>query len=98
MSVAQYFETMEYGQAPEADGEARAWLKKHGAMFGHFISGAFATPQAGEHFPTFEPATGKTLARLAQGSAADVDTAVAAARKAQPPWERLGGHGRARHL
>jgi aldehyde dehydrogenase (NAD+) len=98
MSVAHYYETMEYGPAPEADGEARAWLTKHGAVFGHFIGGAFATPQAGEQFPTFEPASGKTLARLAKGSAADVDAAVAAARKAQPPWERLGGHGRARHL
>jgi aldehyde dehydrogenase (NAD+) len=98
MSVAQYYETMEYGPAPEADGEARAWLRKHDAVFGHFVGGTFAAPQAGEHFPTFEPATGKTLARLAQGSAADVNAAVAAARKAQPPWERLGGHGRARHL
>ena len=33
MSVAQYYETMEYGPAPEADGEARAWLKTHGAVF-----------------------------------------------------------------
>jgi aldehyde dehydrogenase (NAD+) len=98
MSVAQYYETMEYGPAPEADGEARAWLKRHGAVFGHFIGGAFTAPEAGEHFSTFEPATGKTLASLAQGSAADIDLAVAAARKAQPLWERLGGHGRARHL
>jgi aldehyde dehydrogenase (NAD+) len=98
MSVAQYYETMEYGPAPEADGEARAWLKTHGAVFGHFIDGAFVAPDQGEQFATFEPATGKTLARLAQGSAADINAAVAAARKAQPPWQRLGGHGRARHL
>ena len=98
MSVAQYYETMEYGPAPEADGEARAWLKKHGAVFGHFIGGEFVAPHAGEHFPTFEPANGKTLASIAKGSVADVDAAVAAARRAQPLWERLGGHGRARHL
>ncbi len=29
---------------------------------------------------------------------ADIDAAVAASRKAQPGWNRLGGHGRARHL
>ena len=98
MSVAQYYETMEYGPAPEADGEARTWLKTHGAVFEHFIGGVFAAPQQGEHFATFEPATGKTLARLAQGSAADINAAVAAARSAQPLWQRLGGHGRARHL
>ena len=58
----------------------------------------FAAPEQGEHFASFEPATGKTLARLAQGSAADINAAVAAARSAQPLWQRLGGHGRARHL
>jgi aldehyde dehydrogenase (NAD+) len=98
MSVVHYYDTMEYGPAPEADGEARGWLKKHGAVFGHFIGGAFVAPHGGEHFTTIEPAAGKTLASIAQGSAADVDAAVGAAHKAQPLWARLGGHGRARHL
>ncbi|MGJ4944008.1 aldehyde dehydrogenase family protein [Bradyrhizobium sp. HKCCYLS1011] len=98
MSVLQYYETMEYGPAPEADTEARAWLARHGASFGHFTNGAFAASADGKHFTTSEPATGKVLAKLAQGSAADIDAAVMAARKAQPQWLRLGGHGRARHL
>ena len=34
----------------------------------------------------------------AQGSAADVDAAVAAARKAQGKWAALSGHERAKHL
>ena len=37
MSVAHYFETMDYGAAPEADSEARAWLARHNHKFGHFI-------------------------------------------------------------
>jgi len=98
MSVAHYYETMEYGPAPEADGEARAWLKQHGAVFGHFIDGKFVAPHSGKHLTTIEPATGKTLAKIADGSAADVEAAVCAARKAQPLWAKLGGHGRARHL
>ncbi|UGA44971.1 aldehyde dehydrogenase family protein [Bradyrhizobium quebecense] len=98
MSVANYFETMEYGPAPEADGEARAWLARHGATFGHFIAGKFTAPHAGKHLTTSEPATGKALARIAQGNAADVEAAVNAARTAQPAWAKLGGHGRARHL
>jgi aldehyde dehydrogenase (NAD+) len=98
MSVAHYYETMEYGPAPEAEGEARAWLNRHGEEFGHFIDGGFAAPSAGKRFTTFEPATGKALAKIAQGSAADVDAAVNAARKAQPLWQRVGGHCRARHL
>ena len=44
------------------------------------------------------PATGGRLAEIAQGDAADVDAAVAAARAAQPGWLALGGAGRARHL
>jgi aldehyde dehydrogenase (NAD+) len=98
MSVAQYYETMDYGPAPEADGEARAWLKRHDAIFGHFIGGKFVAPQSGKHLTTIEPATGKTLAKIAQGVSADVEAAVGAARSAQPLWAKLGGHGRARHL
>jgi aldehyde dehydrogenase (NAD+) len=98
MTVAHYYDTMDYGPAPEADGEARAWLKRHGAVFGHFIAGEFVAPQAGAHLTTLEPATGKALAKIAQGAAVDVEAAVAAARAAQTHWERLGGHGRARHL
>jgi aldehyde dehydrogenase (NAD+) len=98
VSVADYYETMDYGPAPEGDGEVRAWLARHDASFGHFIAGAFAAPVDGKRFTTSEPATGKALAKIAQGSAADIDAAVTAARKAQPQWLRLGGHGRARHL
>jgi aldehyde dehydrogenase (NAD+) len=98
MSVTHYFDTMDYGPAPESDDEARAWLKSHDGVFGHFIAGAFVAPQSGQHFPTTEPATGKPLAKIAQGSAADIDIAVAAARETQQRWAKLGGHGRARHL
>ncbi|MDU6672633.1 MAG: aldehyde dehydrogenase family protein, partial [Bradyrhizobium sp.] len=94
MSIAHYFDTMDYGSAPEADGEARAWLKRHEATFGHFIAGKFAAPASGKHLATIEPATGKPLARIAQGVAADVEAAVGAARAAQLPWAKLGGHGR----
>lgn len=98
MSVARYFDEMSYGPAPEADGEARAWLKKHGEGFGHFIGGAFVKPAEGQYFETAEPATGAKLARVAQGSAADIDAAVSAARAAQVKWAKLSGHARARHL
>lgn len=98
MSVAEYFDTMSYGPAPEADTEARAWLARHEARFGHFIDGAFVASSDGRSFETFEPATGARLATLAAGSAADVELAVAAARKAQSAWARLPGHSRARHL
>jgi aldehyde dehydrogenase (NAD+) len=97
-SVARYFDTMDYGPAPESDIDARQWLSRHAEGFGHFIGGHFTAASAGPHFDTAEPATGQRLAAIAQGSAQDVDAAVAAARAAQPGWLALGGHGRARHL
>lgn len=98
MSVAKYFDEMSYGPAPEADSEARSWLARHSSKFGHFINGVFTPSESGKSFDTFEPATGAVLAKLAIGSKADVDHAVAAARKAQGPWAKLPGHARARHL
>ncbi|MBY3221859.1 aldehyde dehydrogenase family protein [Rhizobium laguerreae] len=98
MTVAKYFDEMSYGPAPESDIEARDWLARHASGFGHFINGAFVPSASGKNFDTFEPATGKVLAKLANGGAADVDNAVAAARKAQASWARLPGHARARHL
>jgi aldehyde dehydrogenase (NAD+) len=96
LSVAEYFETMDYGPAPESDAEVRAWLAEHKSSFGHFIGGNFVS--GAKQIDTNEPATGKLLARIADGSKKDIDAAVSAARKAQGPWEKLGGHGRARHL
>ncbi|KUF10482.1 aldehyde dehydrogenase family protein [Pseudoponticoccus marisrubri] len=96
MSVKEIFETMEYGPAPESAGDALAWITDQGARFGHFIDGAFTAPSEG--FESRNPATGEVLAELTQASQADVDSAVAAARRAQPGWAALGGPGRARYL
>jgi aldehyde dehydrogenase (NAD+) len=51
-----------------------------GPAFGHFIDGRFTSP--GETFATKNPATGETLAEVTQGTAEDVDAAVAAATPA----------------
>ncbi len=95
-TVAELFQSMEYGPAPEADAPARAWLAAHGGAFGHFIGGHWT--KVGKTFETFDPSTGRSLARVTQGTAKDVDAAVAAARKAYPQWSRLAPHARARHL
>ncbi len=95
-SVAEIFQTMDYGPAPESDSEARAWLARHGARFGHFVNGAWT--KAGTTFDVIDPSNNVTLAKVTQGSAKDVDAAVAAARKAFPKWSKLPPHARARHL
>ncbi len=96
--IAELFETMEYGPAPEAADEARAWIAERGPRFGHFIGGAWCEPAGGEFFATLDPSNEERLGEIAQGSGDDVDRAVAAARAAQRAWEELGGHGRARYL
>ncbi|WP_323769620.1 aldehyde dehydrogenase family protein [Antarctobacter sp.] len=96
MTVKEIFETMDYGPAPESAGDALAWIVDQGSRFGHFIDGTFTQPGTG--FDSRNPATGEVLATLTQATQADVDAAVAAARKAQPKWEKLGGPGRARYL
>ena len=96
MTIRDIFNEMSYGPAPESSAEAQDWLKAHGSRFGHWIDGGFTKP--GETFETKNPATGKALAEVTQGSAKDLDAAIAAARRAQPKWARLSGHQRARHL
>ena len=98
MSIAEIFETMDYGPAPEAAATIEAWLIERDRRFGHFIGGAWRDPADGRWFDSINPANKSVLAEIAQGDAADVDAAVAAARAAQPGWAKLGGHGRARHL
>jgi aldehyde dehydrogenase (NAD+) len=98
MSIAEKFLTMEYGPAPEDPKESQGWLDRHGRRFAHFINGAWQAPATGEYFDTLDPSTGEKLASVAQGSAADVDAAVRAARGASPRWRALTPHARARYL
>ena len=98
MSIAEKFVAMEYGPAPEESKEALAWLDRHGRLFGHFVNGAWRLPSDGSYFTTSDPSTGDALASVAQGSAADVDAAVQAARSAAPQWQGLTCHARARYL
>jgi aldehyde dehydrogenase (NAD+) len=98
MSIAEKFVSMEYGPAPEDSKEAGAWLERHAGRFGLFIGGTWQSPTAGEYFDTIDPSSGEKLAAVAQGSAADIDAAVRAARGAAPKWRALTPHARARYL
>ena len=96
MSVSEIYETMDYGVAPESAADALAWLVDQGSRFGHYIDGAFTEPR--DDFESRNPANGNVLANLTQATQGEVDTAVAAARKAQPKWAKLSGHERAKYL
>jgi aldehyde dehydrogenase (NAD+) len=95
-SVAEIFETMAWGPAPEAAEPAVAWLDQHGRRFGHFVGGQWR--QAEATFEVFNPANRQVLARVGQGSSVDVDAAVKAARAAVAEWSSTPGHIRARYL
>src|SRR5689334_8246461 len=61
----------------------------------HFVAGV-RTPAGGTHVsPVFNPATGRPIATVHYGTAADVDHAVAAARTAFAQWRRTTPKDRA---
>jgi aldehyde dehydrogenase (NAD+) len=97
IQVPELLDTLEYGPAPESAADVRAWIQERGP-FGHFIGGRFTEPRDDALFDVANPADGRLLARVSQGSRDDVDAAVRAARDAFPAWSGLDGHHRARHL
>lgn len=97
MTVIDIFETMEYGPAPEAAAPGLDWIKTH-QPFGLFINNRWTRPASGQYLESINPASGKSLARVAAANSADVDAAVTAARKAFASWGKTSGHVRARYL
>jgi aldehyde dehydrogenase (NAD+) len=95
-TINEILQNMDYGPALESTKEAQAWLEQHGRSFGLFIDNAWTG--AADTFASNNPADGRELAQVTQATLEDVDRAVAAARRAQPGWVALGGHGRARVL
>ena len=96
--IKDILRTMDYGLSPESSDHVTSWLDDHAAGFGHFIDGTLEAPGEAGTFDVFNPASGQGLAKVAQGTPADVDRAVAAARRAFPAWSGLPGHERARFL
>lgn len=98
MRVAEIFQTMEYGPAPEAANAALAWLDEHKRKLNLFINNQWTEPKSGKYFESKNPANGEKLAQVADGGKEDVDAAAAAARAAFGSWSALSGHARSRHL
>jgi aldehyde dehydrogenase (NAD+) len=63
-----------------------------------FIGGKWVPAASGKTFETINPATEEVIATVAEGDAADVDLAVAAARDAleNGPWARMDARDRGR--
>ncbi|HEX7804045.1 MAG TPA: aldehyde dehydrogenase [Pseudoxanthomonas sp.] len=65
--------------------------------YNNYIDGAF-TADTASHIDVSNPATGALLARIPDSDASVVAQAVAAAKRAQPGWERLAAIERANYL
>src|SRR3569832_621502 len=64
-----------------------------------FIDGQWVDSESGKTFKTPNPATGDTLAEVAEADKADIDKAVAAARRAfEGKWSKMSARDRGRLL
>ncbi|HEV2914425.1 MAG TPA: betaine-aldehyde dehydrogenase [Pyrinomonadaceae bacterium] len=64
-----------------------------------FIDGKFVDAESGKTFETPNPATGATLAEVAEADKADIDKAVTAARRAyEGKWSKMSARDRGRLL
>jgi len=63
-----------------------------------FIDGAFVGADSGSRFPVFNPATGETIAEMADTGAAETRRAIEAAARAFPAWRQKTAKERAQVL
>jgi aldehyde dehydrogenase (NAD+) len=84
----------EYAPAPES----RSVVDLR-SSYGLFIDGMFVDAEGSASFKTVNPATEEALAEVGQATAADVDRAVTAARRAfDKVWGPMPGRERAKYL
>src|SRR6202030_1320651 len=64
------------------------------------INGKWVEAASGKTFPTYDPATGEVLSRVAEGDKEDIDRAVKAARAAfeTGPWSKISPSERGRMI
>lgn len=101
MTPKDYFDTLEYGPAPESPAAFNAWLDSHDRKFGCFIDNKWvhhADKKNGKYRDSICPATKTVMAQTMEGTEKEVELAVTAARRAYPAWTALKPHERAKHL
>ena len=84
----------QYAPAPESTEHVRI-----DDQYGLFIGGEFVPPVEEAYFETVNPATEETLSSVGQGTQADVDLAVKAARKAyNGAWSKMKAAERGKYI
>jgi len=89
--LEQVGERWDYAPAPESREIVQLQQR-----YGHYIGGRWL--DATETYTTIAPASEEPLAEVGQGTAAEVDAAVVAAREAFPVWGALRPAERAKYL
>jgi phenylacetaldehyde dehydrogenase len=81
----------------ELENKVASFIQKDRKMF---INGKWVESVSGKTFPTYNPATGEVLARVAEGDREDIDLAVKAARAAfeAGPWRKMSPSERGRAI
>ena len=81
----------------ELEDKVTSFIQKDRKMF---INGKWVESVSGKTFPTYNPATGEVLARVAEGDREDIDLAVKAARAAfeAGPWRKMSPSERGRAI
>ncbi len=81
----------------ELEDKVTTFIKKDRKML---INGKWVEAASGKTFPTYNPATGEVLARVAEGDREDIDRAVKAARTAfeKGPWPKMTPSQRGRAI
>ncbi len=68
------------------------------SRYDNFIGGNWVPPAAGEYFVNISPITGKPIAEIARGQAADIEMALDAAHRVRESWGRTSQAERANIL
>ncbi|MBC8403811.1 MAG: aldehyde dehydrogenase family protein [Planctomycetes bacterium] len=89
---------LDFGQKWKLDAAPETTPVQIADEYGLFINGDFRAALSGQTMVTINPATEEALAQFAVAGLADVDAAVAAARKALPAWQQLPAVERGKYL
>jgi len=93
-TVKLKFDTWQYAPAPES--KSAATIK---SQYDLFINGEWQKPTGNKYFDTINPATEEKLSEVAEANVADVDKAVASARKAyEKVWKKMPAKERAKYI
>src|SRR5688572_10357372 len=85
-----------WSYAPAPESKSAATIKP---QYDLFIDGEWQKPSSKKYFDTINPATEEKLSEVADASAADVDKAVNAARRAYDSvWKKMPAKERAKYV